>query len=387
MTAFSASGADLASASSFAAAIAPARTSSPELGAVAIDVESTGVARFSACDRTTAGSMSVPVEQAEPGRFLVSARLLAAVAATTTKEGRVTLAAEDGTDRGSAQVQAGQSRWSLPLLDPRYYPQLPQPGALVGTVDAAALAAALGRVLFAVGEPNSPPMFGGAALAGEIGGRLTLASTDRWRLSATEIDWEGVAELPDTIIVKDALERMAFAARREGRVALHVAPSGVSLVGSNYWVHGPVIASPNAAQWRKVDLADDDAATTVTLETAGLEELVGRAGALLDPKDALLLTADPAGEIQIGLLDGNRGQGDHGWPALVAGTGGTVGVDGQYLRQGIAALAAPYVQLCLFSGQKRGLLLLLPLDEHGEAIPGFRHVIMAKRVMTGEAAA
>ena len=76
----------------------------------------------------------------------------------------------------------------------------------------------------------------------------------------------------------------------------------------------------------------------------------------------------------------------HGWAAVITGDGGTVGVDGHYLRQGVDALTAPMIKLCLFEGRKRGLFLLLPLDEHGDPVPGFRHVVMAKRVMAGDAA-
>jgi DNA polymerase-3 subunit beta len=389
MTTLSMTGADLASAASFAAALAPARTSSPELGAVVIEADAAGTATFSAYDHTTAGSVTIPAGDVEPGKLLVSARLLAAIAATTTREALVWLStgATESVSiagRGLAQVYAGRSKWGLPLLEARHYPQLPKPGEPVGTVDAAALAAALARVLPATGDPNTPPMFGGAALSGEVGGPLTLAGTDRWRLSAAEIDWTGITELPDTIVPKDALERMAFAARRQGEVALHVAKNGISLVGTDYWVHGPIIATPNSGQWRRVDMSDADAITTAVLELTDLKELVGRASALLDPRDALLLTIDPVGEVQLGLLDGNRGQVDHGWPATIVGDGGTVGVDGHYLRQGIDAIATPMIRLCLFEGRKRGLLLLLPLDEHGEQVPGFRHVVMAKRVMTGE---
>lgn len=383
MTTLSLAGADLASAASFAAALAPSRTSSPELGAVVIEADAAGTVTFSAYDHTTAGSVTLPADDVEPGRFLVSARLLAAIAATVTREKLVWLGAESA---GMAEISAGRSKWGLPLLDPRHYPQLPTPGEPIGSVDAATFAAALGRILPATGDPNTPPMYGGAALSGEPGGPLTLAATDRWRLSVAEIDWTGTVTLPDTIVPKEALERMAFAARRQAEVTLHLAKTGLSLVGADYWVHGPIIGTPNSGQWRRVDMSDADAVTTATIELADLKELVGRATALLDPRDALLVTLEPAGEIQVGLLDGNRGQVDHGWPATVIGDGGTVGVDGQYLRQAVDAIGTPMIKICLFEGRKRGLMLLLPLDEHGDPVAGFRHVVMAKRVMAGSGA-
>lgn len=389
MTSFSVSGADLVSAATLAAQIAPSRSSTPELGAVVIEGAADRV-MFSVYDQVTAGSATVVGEVTEPGRLLVSARLLALIATMVAREARVHV-----NDKGDmASVVAGRSRWELPLLDARYYPQLPQPGPAVGRVDAAQFASALGRALATVGDPNAPPMFGGACLAGDLA-TFTVAATDRWRLSVTEIDWEPAAnttELPDTIVPGPVLERMAFAARQEtgSTVALRLNERGASLTGQNSWVHGPLIDCPDPTVWRRISLADEDATTTAVVDTEELKQVVARASVLLDPKDALIVKVsnDVGGhEIRLGMLDGKRGQVDHGCPAEVTGGERVIGVDGDYLRKGINTLASPTTKICFFAGRKRGFFLLVPLDEDGKPIPGFRHVIMAKRALDAAAVA
>jgi DNA polymerase-3 subunit beta len=386
MIAFTATGADLASAAAFAAQIAPSRTSSPELGAAVVDVDAVGpngegTATLSAYDQTTAGSSTVSADVMTPGRLLVSARLLHAIASTTTRESQVTIEA----DQTTATVHARRSTWELPLLSERYYPQLPKPGDPLGVVDGPALADALRRVSSALGEVSSPPMFGGACFAGGPA-TLELAATDRWRLSVAKLDWEASALLPDTIVAGSALEKMAFAARRESTVSLHLSASGLSLVGQHHWVHAPLMANPNPSQWRKVNLDSGDTSTTAVVNAVDLKEIIARASALLDPKDALIISIGE-GALQVGPLDGVRGRTDHACEAAVTGEDRVIGVDGEYLRQGVIALDAPTIRVDCFGVPRRGMFLMTPLDESGEPIPGFRHVIMAKRVLNGEAAA
>lgn len=142
----------------------------------------------SAFDYDTSARITIACEVAEPGRIVVPGRLLAEVAKSLPDRLLVDLTATDT----EATIRSGRSDFTLRLLPADDYPALPEPPAPAGTIDAAALAAAVAQVAPATSNNDTLPMLTGIRLDTD-GERLTLAATDRYRIAVTDTTWQPVA--------------------------------------------------------------------------------------------------------------------------------------------------------------------------------------------------
>lgn len=371
-------GSDLAVATGFLGGLAPARPTAPELGGVVLhasDVEQT--VTLSVFDGDIAGSATLSAAVDVRMTALVSTRLLGLIAATLIREPGVSVAVEP--DQRAATIQAGRSSWQLPTMDLRYYPTLPDLGASIGQVNADEFATALARVLPAAGTRGDGIMFGGVCLTGtrEL---LTIATTDQWRLGIAEVDWSAQGSLPDTLVPADLLNLAATAARREAtqNVALHIG-SRFAMVGEVFTVSAPLLASHNAGIWRRVEHRMGEPVTRVVVDTTTLKQTTARAAAVLDPADSLSLQAEPGeagpGEICIEAQVGTRSVTVHRCPSLAHdGPAKCLGVNGHYLAQAITALGSP-TTILEFAARDTRPCRLLPGDEDGTVLPGYRHLI------------
>src|ERR687889_215739 len=176
----------LADAAAWVARSLPARPPVPVLGGVLIeasggpDGDRLVVSGF---DYETSARVELDATIGDPGRVLVSGRLLADI-----PRPRPPKPVDLVVDGSRAAISCGSSRFSLPTMPVEDYPQLPAMPQLAGTVPADRLAQAVGQVAVAAGRDDTLPMLTGVRL--EIDGtRLTLAATDRFRLAVRELDW------------------------------------------------------------------------------------------------------------------------------------------------------------------------------------------------------
>lgn len=171
-------------------------------------------------------------EVGEPGRVLVSARLLSRLAAALPVREPVDIAS-DGT---RVTLTAGGARYTLATADPDSYPQIAAPGAHVAEFDPKALAAVLAAVLPAAGTDDTLPVLTAVRL--RLGdGIAELAATDRYRaIIATCPYAPGPAEAPGA--VTEALipaRELAAATKRPGAdpVRIAVTPETVTLAAAD----------------------------------------------------------------------------------------------------------------------------------------------------------
>ena len=134
-------------------------------------------------DYETSARVELDATIGDPGRVLVSGRLLADI--TRALPSKPVDLVVDGS---RATINCGNSRFSLPTMPVEDYPQLPAMPQLAGTVAAGRLAEAVAQVAVAAGRDDTLPMLTGIRLEIE-GSRLTLAATDRFRLAVRELDW------------------------------------------------------------------------------------------------------------------------------------------------------------------------------------------------------
>lgn len=186
--------------------------------------------RLSAFDYEVAAWGEINASIAEEGRALVSGRLLAEIV-RALPAAPVELAIEPSR----AVLTCGTSRFTLPTLPVEDYPALPGLPPVTGKLGSSAFAAAVGQVAIAAGRDDTLPVLTGVRI--EIAGeKITLASTDRYRLAVRELAWRpedpevaGTALIPARTLA-DASKALA-AAGAEISVAIGSGPSGEALAG------------------------------------------------------------------------------------------------------------------------------------------------------------
>ena len=148
----------LADAVAWAARTLPSRPSMPMLAGLLIDAAPGGLT-LSSFDYEVSGRVAVAADVDEPGRVLVSGRLLADIA-RALPSATVTVTSEGSR----VEVRCGRSSFTLPTLPVDDYPALPDMPGSTGTIDGPTFAAAVAQVATAAGRDDTLPTLTGMML-------------------------------------------------------------------------------------------------------------------------------------------------------------------------------------------------------------------------------
>jgi DNA polymerase III subunit beta len=174
----------LAEAVAWVARALPSRPVVPILAGMLLDASETGGLTLSCFDYEVSARVSAAASIAEPGRVLVSGRLLGQIARSLPQQ-PVDLAA----DGDNLILTCGSARFTLLALPAEDYPALPALPPRAGTVDGGELATAVSQVAVAAGRDETLPMLTGILV--EIQGPdVTLVATDRYRMAVRELGWQ-----------------------------------------------------------------------------------------------------------------------------------------------------------------------------------------------------
>jgi DNA polymerase-3 subunit beta len=177
---------------SFAVKLLPQRTTLPILSGVLLEATDS-VLTLSSFDYEVSAQTEVAAEIEEPGRVLVSGRLLAEIASRlpnapvvfSTEESRIT-------------VSCGSAHFTLLSMPVEEYPTLPQIAESSGSLPAEAFANAVAQVAVAASRDDVTPVITGVQL--EVSKtNLSLVATDRYRVAVREIEWAAGDSIEDTI--------------------------------------------------------------------------------------------------------------------------------------------------------------------------------------------
>lgn len=370
-----------------------------------------------------------------PGRLLVSAKKLLEMVKMLRKGERVTV-----TDEGTkALVTDGQTRYTLPTMPVEDYPPRPEMPATVGIIDGPVLAAVIGQVAKFSGTDETLPMMTGIRVFSE-GARLSLESTDRYRLAARDFEWANeVGKFSALVRGKLLAEVVAAIAKPKGTVVtighagdgagegsfgIEAGPARVvvrTLDGANYPpVRSLIPARPtqevdvNAADLvatvKRVAVACEGKTTpvllgfapdTITVEAGGVYEATASEDVDCEYVGATPQQRAAAMQAQIraavketrekfakaeperrdkAIADAKQQVID----AFTAADAMTVGVNPAYLVDVVATLDAKRVRLGLVDPFKP--FTVVPLDADGTPVPGVTNLIMPIRVTRGEPA-
>ena len=168
---------------SFAVKLLPQRTTLPILSGVLIETTDSGL-MLSSFDYEVSAQTEIAAEIEQPGKILVSGRLLADIASRLPNA-----PVQFATTEGRISVTCGSAKFTLLSMPVEEYPTLPRVSAQSGLLPAEAFATAVAQVAVAASRDDVTPVITGVQL--EVSeSRLTMVATDRYRIAVRAIDWD-----------------------------------------------------------------------------------------------------------------------------------------------------------------------------------------------------
>lgn len=356
----------------------PTRLPVPVLAGLLLQAKD-GQLQLSGFDYEVSTRCDLDIQLFEEGSAVVAGRLLAEITkALPAKPVDVELVGD------SVELTCGGAQFTLPTLPLEDYPRLPPMPELAGTIKAAEFSTAVSRVTIAAGRDETLPMLTGVQVE-MAGDRITMSATDRYRLAMTELAWQ--PERPDlemsALIPAKALSDTARAlGAAGGDVQLHLDPVATdqSLVGlgsqsrqtTSRIMSGPY---PNV---RAIFPTSHN--SRLTIATKDLTDVVHRIALVTDRGNPLRLQVNSDElVIEAGGLGSARAR--EATEAKLEGETLKIAINPQFMLDGLGAVGSPNVILSFVSTHKP--VMMLPADENGEVIPGFRYVVMSVRMPEG----
>lgn len=342
----------LADGVAWAARALPNRPSIPTLSGLLIsaDAESLTLSGF---DMENAASVEIESAIDEPGRVLVSGRLLADISRSLPNQPVVI-----ATEGSRVELQCGRSSFVLPTLPVDEYPVLPEMPSPAGTVGGTEFAAAVAQVAIAAGRDDTLPMLLGVRV--EISGtRVTLAATDRYRLAVREFEWspqeagfEGAALVPARILA-DTAKLLAGAKS----ISVFYAPGGTGegLMGFSGDGRRTTTRLLDGEFPKYRQLLPDDASSVATLDRASLIEAVKRVALVAERNTPVRLNFS-SDELALQAGSGDEAQATEYLESALTGDGLEIAFNPQYLLDGLSAIDTAEVTIS-FTGPTRPAVL------------------------------
>ncbi|GAA1980569.1 DNA polymerase III subunit beta [Catenulispora subtropica] len=332
----------------------PSRPAAPVLAGLLFDAAQ-GAVTLSGFDYEVSARAEIAADVAAPGRVLVHGRLLADIAKSLPNK-----PVELVTERSKLLLTCGSSHFTLQTLPVGDYPALPEVPAAAGpvargSVAGSALAAAVAQVAVAAGRDDTIPMLTGVRVEIE-GDRLTLVSTDRFRLAYRELEWkpeqEGVsatALIPAKVFADTA---RALTGRDQVTIALasgdgeglagFESGEGVSAGGGGTRRMTSRLLSGEFVKYRA--LFPDEYTITATVEAAPFLEAAKRVSLVAERTSPIKLTFT-RGEVALEAGAGDEANSSESLEAVLEGEAVSASFNPAFLLDGLRAVGTTYAQL------------------------------------------
>ena len=377
----------LADAAAWVARSLPARPPVPVLGGVL--VEAVGGADgdrlvVSGFDYETSARVELSATIGDPGRVLVSGRLLADI--TRALPSKPVDLVVDGS---RATINCGSSRFSLPTMPVEDYPQLPAMPQVAGTVPADRLAESVGQVAVAAGRDDTLPMLTGVRL--EIDGtRLTLAATDRFRLAVRELDWapEDTEQETAVLIPARTLAEVAKTLGGSGTISLALS-AGDGMLGVSGGGRRATTRLLDAEFPRFRQLIPAEHTSAAVLEVAGLVEAIKRVALVTDRVAQVRMEFGEDG-LRLAAGGDDVGSAEEELTCEFEGEPLTIAFNPGYLLDALGALHTERAQLTFTTPNRPALVRPVPAapaatdadaaPNPAQPVPGYLHLLMPVRL-------
>ena len=276
----------------------------------------------------------------EEGTVVVPGKLLADISKSLPSE-----KAYMQTNGSTLQITSGKSTFTLQLMPETEYPDLPQLPPQLGQVDAQTFTQSVNQAAVAVARDESRPVLTGIQMRFE-GDSVTMSSTDRFRLSRSTFQWTPQSDDLNTIALVGGshLRDISRSIDEHQNVIVYLDPQNPSLLGIE-----------NAGRISTVQLIDGEFPNVDKLYADSYPIHGGiNKQALLDAIKRVSLVAERNAPIRMVFagqeLTLSAGAADEAsaneiLDVDIDGEDITVAFNPNYLREGLSAIAEPFVRM------------------------------------------
>ncbi|MFT4122991.1 MAG: DNA polymerase III subunit beta [Microbacteriaceae bacterium] len=326
---------------SFAVKLLPQRTTLPILSGILIETTDAGLT-LSSFDYEVSSQTVIPAQVDEPGRVLVSGRLLAEIA-NRLPGAPVVFSTEDGR----VAVNCGSASFTLLSMPVEEYPTLPQIGATTGTLTAEDFAEAVAQVAVAASRDDVTPVITGVQL--EVAdGAISFIATDRYRVAVREIAWSAAADAPDAataLIPARTLVEVGKTFGHAGDVSVSITANEdrelIAFSAGDKTVTSLLIKG-NFPPVRR--LFPESVENYAVLNTAELVEAVRRVALVLEREAALRFTFGTDG-LTLEAIGSEQAQASESIDAFLTGADTVVSLKPAFLLDGLGAVHSEFVRI------------------------------------------
>ena len=342
----------LAEAVAWTARSLPARPPVPVLAGLLLEAGPDGLS-LSGFDYEVSARVTIAADVIEPGRALVSGRLLADISRSLPAR-----PVEISTDGPKVQLVCGSARFSLLTLPVEDYPTLPEMPGVTGTLSSALFAAAVAQVAIAAGRDDTLPVLTGIRVEIE-GDTVTLAATDRYRLAVRELSWRPETTGLDAIALVPARTLAETAKSLAGAdfvaIALASGASGEGLMGFDGSGRRTTTRLLEGEFPKYRALLPSEALTVADVDTASLVEAVKRVALVAERNTPVRLTFT-AGELQLDAGTGDEAQASEALACALDGEPLSIAFNPQFLLDGLGAVDSAVARLSFTTSNKPAVL-------------------------------
>ena len=363
----------LADAVAWAARTLPSRPSLPILAGLLIEADTSGLV-ISSFDYETSSRVEVGADVNQPGRALVSGRLLADIGRSLPAQPvTVTL---DGT---RVAVVCGKSSFTLPTFPVEDYPALPAMPSSSGTIPGDVFASAVAQVAVAAGRDDTLPTLTGIRIEVE-GAMITLAATDRYRLAMREFSWSpSTPSLSvNALVPARTLAETAKSLAGADTVNVSLAEGGEGLMGFEGEGRRTTTRLLDGEFPKYRSLLPNETLSEATVNTGALIESVKRVALVAERTTPVRLTFSD-GEVVLTAGTFDEAQATESVECALQGDGLEIAFNPQYLLDGLGALDAAFTRLA-FTQSTRPAVLSGVDEVDGQTSADYRYLLMPVRL-------
>lgn len=343
----------LAEAVTWTARSLPSRPPVPVLAGLLLEADAQGSLVLSGFDYEVSARVEVPADVDEPGRALVSGRLLADIARSLP--GKPVEIAQDGS---KITVTCGASRFSLLTMPVDEYPALPQMPGVAGSISGDVFMQAVAQVTVAASRDETLPILTGVRMEIE-GDTVTLLSTDRYRLAMRTLPWRAATPGTSAIALVRArtLSEVAKALGTGGDVALALAAGGGAseLIGFEAGGRRSTSLLVDGDYPKVRSLFPAEAPVFAVVATGPLVEAVRRVSLVAERNTPVRLSFTD-GQVTLEAGQGDDAQASEALEARLQGEDIAIAFNPAFLLDGLQALGTEFVRLSFTQATKPAVL-------------------------------
>ena len=327
---------------SFAVKLLPQRTTLPILSGVLIETTDTGLT-LSSFDYEVSAQTQIAAEVDEPGKILVSGRLLADIASRLPNA-----PVQFATEESRISVRCGSATFTLLSMPVEEYPTLPQISAQSGLLPADSFAAAVAQVAVAASRDDVTPVITGVQL--EVSDNsLTLVATDRYRVAVREIEWDSgdstSTETVTALVPARTLQEIGKTFGHSGTISVAITSTDdrelIAFSADRKTVTSLLIKG-NFPPVRR--LFPETADNYAVINTAELIEAVRRVSLVLEREAALRFTFTIDG-VTLEAIGSEQAQASESIDAHLSGGDTVVSLKPAFLLDGLGAVHSEFVRI------------------------------------------